>query len=242
MAPILSQQGFGGKRFLQPVGQRTSERVGHLNSAGKCKCCRVTDWEQHYREGNTPWDKGEPSPGLLDFLAENSMGGAVLVPGCGYGHDVRAIAVCRGVEEVVGLDVAASAVRWASERNGLAGVRYEWGDLFDLPGHLRGQFDWIWEHTCFCAIDPSRRDEYVGAVHGALREGGRFLGVFYLNPYDEEHREGGPPFGASREEIESRFAGRFEMERAWVPQRAYPGREGREWMALMRKRNPEGEK
>lgn len=205
-----------------------------MNSVGFRKCWGVTDWEQHYREGNTPWDKGEASPGLLEFLEESSLTGAVLVPGCGFGHDVRAIAARGGVKEVLGLDLAPSAVLGARERSSYETERYEAGDLFNLPEELRGWFDWVWEHTCFCAIDPSQRDDYVRAVRGALRNGGRFLGVFYLNPYDEEHREGGPPFGADEEEIIKRFGPFFILEKSWVPRRAYPGREGREWMALMK--------
>ena len=51
-----------------------------------------TDWEAHYQANDTPWDKGEPSPGLVDWLAAHPAvpRGTVLVPGCGMGHDVRA--------------------------------------------------------------------------------------------------------------------------------------------------------
>jgi hypothetical protein len=31
----------------------------------------MSDWEQRYQEGDVQWDKGEPSPGLVDWLAEN---------------------------------------------------------------------------------------------------------------------------------------------------------------------------
>lgn len=198
----------------------------------------MTDWEQHYREGQTPWDKGEPSPGLVDFLENEPLAGAVLVPGCGFGHDVRAIAARGDAVEVVGLDVAPSAVAEAQRRCRWPAERYELANLFDLPAQLRNRFDWVWEHTCFCAIDPSQRVEYVEAVAGALKPGGQFLAVFYLNPYDEEHREGGPPFGVSVEEIERQFQPFFVWEKSWVPVRTYPERAGREWMAKMRKRGP----
>ena len=51
-----------------------------------------TDWEDHYRTGDMPWDKGAPSPGLVDFLTSEPVRGRVLVPGCGLGYDVRALA------------------------------------------------------------------------------------------------------------------------------------------------------
>ena len=53
-----------------------------------------TDWNERYRQGDTPWDKGRASPALLAWLNQNPgiMTGTVLIPGCGTGHDVRAIA------------------------------------------------------------------------------------------------------------------------------------------------------
>ena len=29
----------------------------------------MSDWEQRYQTGDMPWEKGAPSPGLVDFLA-----------------------------------------------------------------------------------------------------------------------------------------------------------------------------
>jgi len=48
--------------------------------------------EQRYKTGDTPWEKGEASPGLIDFLRETPppVKGSVLVPGCGFGRDARA--------------------------------------------------------------------------------------------------------------------------------------------------------
>ena len=189
-----------------------------------------TDWESKYQAGDTPWDKGGPSPGLLDFLAEQPVRGRVLVPGCGLGHDVRALAA--GAEEVVGLDIAPSAVEGARGFPRVGGERYEQADLFDLPPPLRGHFDWVWEHTCFCAIDPSQRAAYVEAVTGALRPGGHLLAVFYLDPGNDSPEEG-PPFEVSIQELDRLFLPRFTLVREWLPARAYPGREGREWMRLL---------
>src|ERR1700744_2226220 len=81
-----------------------------------------TDWEDQYRKGETPWDKGVPSPGLVDFLAVEMVSGRVLVPGCGLGHDVRALAAT--ADEVVGLDLAASAVAAARSVPSVGGERY----------------------------------------------------------------------------------------------------------------------
>ncbi len=189
-----------------------------------------TDWEAKYRAGDMPWEKGEASPGLEDFLAtEPSLPrGTVLVPGCGTGHDVRTWA--RHGFAGTGLDIAPSAVQLAKERTAAAGLKAEFrvGDF--LTDEPVTQFDWIWEHTCFCAINPARRDDYVRAVQRWLKPGGSYLAVNYLIDDVE-----GPPFGTTRAEIVARFTPAFELVRDWVP-RSYPNRTGLERMFWWRKK------
>lgn len=151
------------------------------------------------------------------------------------GHDVRALAAT--ADEVVGLDIAPSAVAAARSIPVVGGERYELADLFALPDNWRGSFDWVFEHTCFCAIQPAQRSAYVASVANALRPGGTFLAVFYLDPGNDSPDEG-PPFEVSKAELDRLFLPHFELVQEWLPQNAYPGREGREWMRVM-KRLPE---
>ncbi|MBL9166972.1 MAG: methyltransferase domain-containing protein [Verrucomicrobiales bacterium] len=187
-----------------------------------------TDWEQRYQTGDMPWEKGEASPGLVDFVAayQGPKGQSVLVPGCGTGHDVRVFAGAGF--QAVGLDLAPSAVSLAHERTQAAGLSagFHRSDFLSDPP-LR-PFDWVFEHTLFCAIQPERRDDYVQAVHRWLKPGGDYLAVYYLIDDTE-----GPPFGSTREEIARRFESRFEMKKQWVP-RSYPNRTGLEWMVWWR--------
>ena len=199
-----------------------------------------TDWEGQYRAGDTPWDKGAPAPPLLAWLEDpaHRFAGRVLVPGCGLGHDVRAIAATGQAAEVYGLDVSPAALAAARRTPAAGNETYVEADLFNLPAALRGRFDWVFEHTCFCAVAPARRVEYVQAVAGALRPGGRLLAIFYLQPWNKgESRPpgGGPPFGVEVQELDALFAGMFERVEEWTPTRAYKGREGRELMRLLRK-------
>jgi SAM-dependent methyltransferase len=189
-----------------------------------------TDWENQYVTKDTPWEKGAPSPGLVDFLAVEPVRGRVLVPGCGFGHDVRALAAA--ADEVVGLDIAPSAVEGARSIPAVGRESYIVGDFFALPKRMRGSFDWVWEHTCFCAIDRERRPDYVEAAAAALKPGGHLLAIFYLDPGHDDPNDG-PPFGTSLAELDELFASRFTLVREWLPERAYPGREGREWMRLL---------
>ena len=84
---------------------------------------------------------------------------------------------------------------------------YVLADLFDLPVELTNRFQWVVEHTCFCAIEPGRRLEYVQGVLRALQPGGALLAIFFLNPWDpgEAPEAGGPPFAVTREELDELF-------------------------------------
>ncbi len=190
-----------------------------------------TDWQQRYETADTPWDKGAPHPALVDFLQAQPPRGKILVPGCGLGHDVRALARVGG--EVTGLDIAPGAIARAEAFAKTGGENYLCADLFDLPPDLRASFDWVWEHTCFCAIEVERRADYVRAVVTALKPGAHLLAVFYLDPGVEE----GPPFGVSITELDALFSPHFEVVKEWTPQRTYAGREGREQMRLLRRRD-----
>lgn len=193
----------------------------------------MTDWENCYRQGETPWDKSAAAPELSLLLGAGLLKGRVLVPGCGLGHDARAIAAA-GMGDVVGLDLAPSAVLQARALGNMNGLRFEEGNLFSLPTSWLGTFDWVWEHTCFCAIAPSERQRYVDSVYGALRPDGQLLGTFFMNPSMDPGEEG-PPFGVTEEELDRLFGKRFSLESQWPPRACFPGREGRELMRKLRR-------
>jgi SAM-dependent methyltransferase len=187
----------------------------------------MTDWNRRYAEDDTPWDKGEAHPMLRGMLAHGALSGRILVLGCGTGHDVRELAR-RGLE-VVGLDVAPLAIERARAHKPVGQETFILGDLFDLPVEVRGTFDGLFEHTCFCAIDPTRRADYAEAVAAALRPGGRLLAVFYATP---DNGGEGPPFGCTAEEIDALFGGNFRLleEHTEIP--TFAEREGRELLRL----------
>jgi hypothetical protein len=216
-------------------------------------------WEARYQTGDMSWEKGAPSPGLVDFLAAHpKLGGGdafvapasvlklrqeiqaaatgaslphwtVCVPGCGTGHDVREFA--RAGFAVFGFDIAPTAIQLAGEKTKAAGLKagFQRADfLQDDPPQL---FDWIFEHTLFCAIKPGERDDYVRALLRWLRPEGQYLAVNYLIVEKGE----GPPFPTTRNELWQRFSPHFELVAEWVP-RSYPNRVGRERMFWWRRK------
>lgn len=180
-------------------------------------------WEERYRLADTPWNKGEAVPALVDFLAAHPElpRQSVAIPGCGFGHDARAWSEAGFA--ATGFDLSTSAVvaaRTATPAH--LPTTFAAADfLADSPPE---PFDWLFEHTLYCAIAPDLRDQYAAAAARWLRPGGQFLAVHYLLPPDDPD---GPPFGCTRGEILTRFSGHFELQSEWSP-RTWPHRTGLE--------------
>jgi SAM-dependent methyltransferase len=203
--------------------------VAQVDSSVRSIMLKDNEWEARYQSGEMPWEKGEPSPGLVDFLAANKElpRGTVCVPGCGTGHDVRAWS--RAGFQAFGFDLAPSAIRLCQEKTASLGLTAEFKRADFLEDAAPQPFDWLFEHTLFCAIEPKRRDDYAQAVLRWLKPGGQFLAVHYLIP-DED----GPPFGTTRAEVLELFSPHFELLKEWVP-RSYPNRTGLELMLWWRR-------
>jgi methyl halide transferase len=189
-------------------------------------------WDGLYATGGDGWELGAAAPPLVDVVERTPPPrGRVAVLGCGRGHDARFLAA-RGYE-VVGYDFSTAAVtaaRTLARREGVR-VTFEQRDIFALGREADHAFDGVWEYTCFCAIDPRRRDEYVRTVAAILRPGGWLLACFF----PLRAVTAGPPFPVSRAEVRRRFAAPFRIERADPPLRSARGRQGREWLVFARR-------
>ena len=127
-------------------------------------------------------------------------------------------------------DIAPTAVCLAREATIAAGLNAEFALADFLRSEPPQQFDWVFEHTLFCAIQPDERPLYCQSLLRWLKPQGYYLAVNYLIP-DKE----GPPFGTTREELWNRFSGDFELLEEWVP-RSYPNRTGLERMFWWKRR------
>jgi len=147
----------------------------------------MNEWEARYRQGETGWDRGAASPALAHWLANGLSPCRILIPGCGRGHEVVALAK-RGFE-VTAIDIAPSAVdelraRLAREQLPASVIL---GDLFEYQPDK--PFDAIYEQTCLCAIEPAQRIAYEKKLFDWLGSGGRLYALFM-----QTCAEGGPPF------------------------------------------------
>lgn len=187
-------------------------------------------WDPLFADAGDGWELGRAAPPLVAWLSEHVPKDLrVLVVGCGRGHEARALAELGA--RVTAIDFAPSAIAEARARTDPAlAIDFQQRDLFTLRGGPPA-FDLVVEHTCFCAIDPARRDEYVDAVADVLVPGGRLVGLFYAHG-----RPGGPPFTTSREEVEARFARRFEVAALAPARGSVLIRHGQELLGELRRR------
>lgn len=189
-------------------------------------------WEDLYRRHGDGWELGGPAPELVEFVETSPPPrGSVAVPGCGRGHDARYLA--RAGYEAIGFDFAHEPIQDAQtlEARAGTGARFEQRDIFTLARDYANAFDGVWEYTCFCAIDPARRPEYVRTLVRILRPGGWLLACFY----PIRAPGGGPPFPVSRAEIRRLFEPAFRFERVGAPGRPVQRRAAQEWMVFARK-------
>jgi methyl halide transferase len=136
-------------------------------------------WQGLYDQGSDRWELGRPNPSLGAHLARRPPPrGTVAVPGCGRGHDARLLA--RHGYQVFGFDFVPEVTRAARElaEREWADITFEDRDVFGLAETYPRFFDGVWEYTCFCAIDPARRAEYVEVLARILKPGGWLLACF----------------------------------------------------------------
>jgi SAM-dependent methyltransferase len=190
-------------------------------------------WEGAYQQDQTGWDLGQAAPPFVALLGGDDapQPGRLLVPGCGRGPD--ALLFARHGFDVTGVDFAPSAVAAATAAARSAGlpVSFVEADLFTLGRRWPGRFDYVAEHTCFCAIDPARRPEYVEVVRDLLRPGGELLAIFYAHG-----RAGGPPYTTTEAEIRALFEPRFIIGSLAPAVNSVPRRQGQELFGRLRRR------
>lgn len=157
-------------------------------------------WSDLYKKGDTRWDDGEAHP-LLPMIVPHMKipRSRVLVLGCGAGHDAAWWAQ-RG-HIVTGVDFSEEAIARAKTKYGEHdSLKWVQADVFNLPASWSSQFDYIFEHTMFCAISPERREELVKIWWRLLTPRGRIMG--FVPVMD---KLSGPPFGTSEWEMRRRL-------------------------------------
>lgn len=179
-------------------------------------------WSARYEIGSTPWDLGRPHPELERRLTadpglSDGRGRSVLVPGAGTGHDAAAFA-SRGWS-VVAVDLASGVEAELRSRLEPFGARVLIGDA--LSYEPTESFDLVFDHTFFCAIDPSERSDFGRMVDRVLGSTGMLISIVF--PIGRPSSQGGPPWGLDVEDLGSALSSGFELAESATPSRV-PGR------------------
>lgn len=192
---------------------------------------KETYWSQIYeQEANPGWNLGEPAEALKDMLPRLKIARSrVLVLGCGEGHDAALFAASGHF--VTAVDISPLALERARKLYGhMPNLTFVEADLFKLPADFNQSFDIVFEHTCYCAINPERRKELVKIWNRVLAPGGHLMGVFFTF----EKRQG-PPYGGSEWELRQRLRSSYQPIFWGRWQKSVPRRQGKELFIYAKK-------
>ena len=97
--------------------------------------------------------------------------------------------------------------------------------VFDLPEDADNKFQFVYDYTFFCALDPSVRPQWAEKMAAVVAPGGELCTVIF--PIGE--KEGGPPFRVSFDDYKSLLSAvGFECVQLELlpPELCHKGRDG----------------
>jgi methyl halide transferase len=167
------------------------------------------------------FDKQSVCPALQYLIDKGHIKkGRALVPGCGRGYDVTALA-----EEdryVIGVDISEDAIFSATERlhqlitlcehcvikpnPPIDRLEFKCMSFFDLETDVPEKlFDFVYDYTFLCALDPRIHKKWKKKMVELVKPEGELLCIVY--PIMK--KAGGPPFQMSLEYVEELCAPEF---------------------------------
>jgi len=189
-------------------------------------------WERSYRSGEMGWDLGKSTPILNQWIKTCKDPLTICVLGAGNGWD--AVNFAKKGHLITAVDFAESAVKnmQAAARRSDLKMEILHMDIFELNLIYSNKFDVVIEYTCFCAIDPSRRREYLEMVRHILKPKGELVGLLF--PIDKDPSDGGPPYAVELDPTIKLISEYLSLIIREVPTMSIKAREGREIFVIFR--------
>ena len=189
-------------------------------------------WEDIYLNQDTGWDLEGVTP-VFEYIAKDIKPGNLCIIGCGRGYD--AVMFSKKGFNVTAVDFAPSAINALNQlaAEELVNIKTLQKDIFSLTPDYLGSFNYIIEQTCFCAIHPTRREEYQTLVRSLLIPGGELIGLWF--PLDKKLDKGGPPYGTNVDEVKSIFDIGWKIKKEEFPEQSIKPRKGREKLIIFEK-------
>jgi SAM-dependent methyltransferase len=157
-------------------------------------------WDDSYRDGPAPWDIGRPQAAVARLVDEGAFVGPVLDAGCGTGEN--ALGVAAAGLQVLGVDVAPTAVSMARDKASARGLDAEFvvADALGLA-RLDRLFATVLDCGLFHTFDADERTEYVESLASVTAAAGTLLLLCFS---DAEPGDWGPR-RITRGELEAAF-------------------------------------
>lgn len=166
-----------------------------------------TFWSPYYKaESLPPWDLDGPHEAVAQLLAQLKIPKSrIAVLGAGRAHDAAYLAEQGHI--VTAVDISTDAIAKAKKIYGhLPNLNFHVKNIFELDHSWNDTFDFVFEHTCYCAIPPEKRNDLVKVWRRILTEEGQLFGVFFCFASPT-----GPPYGGSEWEIQQRLKKQFHF-------------------------------
>lgn len=187
-------------------------------------------WTDVYQNEKPGWELERPAPALVEMLPRMKMAKSrVLVLGAGTCNDAAFFAEHGHI--VTAVDFSSEAISRAQKKYGhLKNLKFVEKDIFKIDASWNESFDLVFEHTCFCAISPDRRDDLIKIWRRVLVPTGQLMGVFFAT-----EKRFGPPYGGTEWELRERLEPYFQMTFWGRWRQSLDRRNGKELFVLAQK-------
>ncbi len=192
-------------------------------------------WDLKYINGNDAWNLGSHTPVFEDLLKNNYLekGKTLLIPGAGISYD--AVLAAKFGLNVSVMDFSKTAIeetKKIAEKNNV-NINFILGDFFQPGKKYISKFDYIFEYVLFCAIEPSKRNEYAQRIYNYLAPNGKLFALLF--PVD--NRPGGPPFAVDPNYFKLIFNDLLILEKMMDNINSINPRKGKEVLHIYKKDN-----
>lgn len=164
-------------------------------------------WDERWKTKDTGWDLNAASPPLKSYFdAMTCKNKSILIPGCGNAYEAEYL-LQNGFKNITVIDISATLCNQILNKY----AAYAGKELTIICGDFfkhTGNYDFIIEQTFFCALEKSRREEYVTKIHSLLNSTGKLAGLLFNKEF-----ESSPPFGGSKDEYANLFSKKFAINK-----------------------------
>lgn len=192
-------------------------------------------WDNQYKNNEVSWDMKSATPAFIELLQNTIVfdkdKGDILVAGSGKGYD--AVEAAKNGFSVTALDISTNAADFAKQLAEKENVKLKIlvRNIFLLTDEYKCKYDFIYDYTTYCAINPERREEYIKTLYKLLKPGGKVVAILF----PVEKREGGPPFEINSIETYKLFSKYFILQYFSKKLKSIKPRAGREVLHVYKK-------